>query len=154
MEICNLCLTHTKVVRLRYMQPVHLRPIGQVFQIANVTWSCCTIVNSITCSTTLKLRNQSVWHKWRGGGRYLAEFHLNDFFFRHTLALAYPVLLKRTLQRFLFSIVERSTLLWQTPQCFLILHWRTLYIIVADPEWSVLPGLLFSTTAGQPSLEE
>ena len=51
----------------------------------------------------------------KGGGRYLAEFHLNDFFFRHTLALAYPVLLKRTLQR------------------FFILHRRTLYIIVTYP---------------------
>ena len=59
------------------MQPVHFRPIEQVFQMANVTWSCCTIVNSLTCSTTLKLRNQSVWQKW-GGGRYLAEFHLNS----------------------------------------------------------------------------
>ena len=49
------------------MQPVHFRPIEQVFQMANVTWSCCTIVNSLTCSTTLKLRNQSVWQKWGGG---------------------------------------------------------------------------------------
>ena len=31
---------------------------------------------------------------------------------------------------------------------------NTVYIIVADPEWNVLPGLLFSTTARQPSLEQ
>ena len=55
------------------MQPVHLRPMGQVFQMANVTWSCCTIANWITCSSTLMNKETRVYGSnggvegWVGG---------------------------------------------------------------------------------------
>ena len=78
MEICNLCLTHTKVVRLRYAAcpsqahwagfsngKCHLKLLHNC-QFNNLQYN--TLIKKPECMTQM------------GRGRYLAEFHLLPYY--------------------------------------------------------------------------